>query len=109
MSERGRRVKCEARGRVIYAGPTENDVAIGEVYDNGQPFPQEMAKIWAASFDTMFPVLAKIRDLCHALIGNVHNNIPPDLKITLAAIAELAGDALPVPTVGDADRAQEGK
>ncbi|AIB11819.1 hypothetical protein ABAZ39_07370 [Azospirillum argentinense] len=95
---RPRRV-AEARGRFIWGGPTENDVILGEVYDKGPGSgdPEEMAKVWAASYQIMFPALAKIRTIAREAI----NDGAPLALGTLRDIADVAAAALPVPTSGD--------
>lgn len=91
----------EARGCVIYAGPTENDVALGEVYDTGNPAPGEMAKVWAASYLVMFPALATIRNNIRAVLKSCPDSVPAEIKDKLRELADLAASSLPVPTMGD--------
>ncbi|WP_188260822.1 hypothetical protein [Azospirillum tabaci] len=97
ITARRSREPFEARGRFIWGGPTEHDAIVGEVYDNGQPFPEEMAKVWAASYQIMFPALAEIRNRARsAVLGDSEYPL-----LDLAWIADTAANALPVPTIGD--------
>jgi hypothetical protein len=93
----------QARGRFIWSGPSEHDVKLGEVYDKGPGSidAEEMAKVWAASYCTMFPALANIRNVARRAVETDRYETEAGLYALLAGIAKAAGDALPVPTIGD--------
>jgi len=79
---------------------TEHDATLGVVFDNGQPAPEELAKIWAAAQPLMFPALAAIRNEARALLGG-RSCIPDNVLLALLRIEKTAASALPVPTIGD--------
>ena len=93
----------QARGRFIYGGSHEFDAMLGEVYDKGPGSfdHDELAKIWAASACTMFPTLAQIRDAARIAVAAAPASYGAEALELLANIARMAGDALPVPTIGD--------
>lgn len=96
-------VRHHPLGYVIMSGPTDNDVILGAVYDKGPGSgdPEEMAKVWAASYQIMFPALANIRNVASRAATTDRYETMDGLRTLLAAIAKTAGDALPVPTIGD--------
>lgn len=96
MSETTERTRepFQARGLIIYAGSHEHDVAIGEVYNNGQPHPEEMAQVWAAAYCTMYPALANIRNVARRAVETERYETMAGLYGLLAGIAKAAGDAL---------------
>lgn len=94
-------VRPHRDGFAIPGGPTEHDATLGVVFDNGQPDPEELAKIWAAAQSVMFPALAQSRNEERAILNAGRADIPADITDALRRIEQTAASALPVPTIGD--------
>ncbi|MBK3776339.1 hypothetical protein GAY31_19655 [Azospirillum brasilense] len=96
-------VRPHPLGYVIMSGPTDNDVILGAVYDKGPGSgdPEEMAKVWAASYQIMFPALAEIRNASAIAAYATAAAWPEEAVSLLERIHQRAREALPVPTIGD--------
>lgn len=89
---RERSIMAVRDGYVIAHGPHEYDPLAGKVYRNGQPSVPQIAKLWAGAH-FMFLTLA--------VIEQAARDPGPDPAATLAAIAEAAAAARPLPTMGE--------
>lgn len=92
---------------VIYGGDDRNYPIMGGVRyspdrPGGNPFPEEMARIWAASMPRMFPALALVRNELREILTQGGLDLPLSIEKKLRAIASLAATVLPVPTIAKA-------
>lgn len=100
--------RMQARGTEIFGSAHEYSPKVGEVtmLGAGIEIAEEIAVIWAAAMDPMFPTLAKLRNELRAMCQRP--DLPSDVRDTLSDLAAQAADALPCPTMEDARANKEG-
>lgn len=94
--------RMQARGTEIFGSSHEYAPKVGEVTMLGAGIEnaEEIAVIWAAAMDPMFPTLAKLRNELRVLCQRP--GLPGDVRDALSDLATQAADALPCPTMEEA-------